>query len=329
MTIAQSNADIIADMGYLFLGSRLKRLAERFQAGAAKAFRDAGHDVQPGQMPLLAALDRQGPLTVNAMVEAVGVSQPAVTRNLAGLVAMGLVESSVSDADRRQKTIALSAEGRAFVADVKARLWPRIDAAVTAMCRPLDGPLLCQISALEAALAAAPLESRVAALAADKPAPATALELVDFSDSLADDFRRINAEWIGAMYTMEATDHDVLDNPRARIIDRGGAILYARADDLGVVGTCALQQTEPGVFELTKMGVLAAARGRKVGEFLLAGVIERARRMNMQTLYLLTNRKSEAAIHLYEKLGFFHDADIMARYGRKYARCNVAMRYPL
>ncbi len=329
MTITQSNADIIAEMGHLFLGSRLKRLAERFQGGAAKAFRDAGHDVQPGQMPLLAALDRQGPLTVNAMVEAVGVSQPAVTRNLAGLIAMGLVESSVSDTDRRQKTIALSAEGRAFVADVKARLWPRIDAAVTAMCRPLDGPLLGQISALEAALAAAPLESRVAALATEKPAPATALELVDFSDALADDFRRINAEWIGAMYTMEATDHDVLDNPRARIIDRGGAILYARADDLGIIGTCALQQTEPGVFELTKMGVLAAARGRKVGEFLLAGVIERARRMNMQTLYLLTNRKSEAAIHLYEKLGFFHDADIMARYGRKYARCNVAMRYPL
>lgn len=324
-----ADTDILAQMGHLFLGSRLKRLAERFQAGAGQAFRDAGHAVQPGQMPLLAALDRSGPLSVSAMVEAIGVSQPAITRNLAGLVAMGLVETSVSQIDRRQKTIALTGAGRAFLADVRVRVWPRIDAEVAAMCAPLHGPLLAQIAALEAALAAAPLEARIAARGAEKPAPAGALVLVHFADALADDFRRINTEWISAMYAMEATDHDVLDNPRIRIIDRGGAILYVRADDLGIVGTCALMQTEPGVFELTKMGVLAAARGRKVGEFLLARAIAHARTMDMRTLYLLTNKKSQAAIHLYEKLGFVHDAAIMARYGRKYARCNVAMSFPI
>ena len=30
---------------------------------------------------------------------------------------------------------------------------------------------------------------------------------------------------------------------------------------------------------------------------------------------------------LYEKLGFRHDADIMTRYGARYQRCDVAMRY--
>ncbi|WP_234411390.1 hypothetical protein [Rhodanobacter thiooxydans] len=34
-----------------------------------------------------------------------------------------------------------------------------------------------------------------------------------------------------------------------------------------------------------------------------------------------------AAIHLYEKLGFQHDAEIMARHGARYQRCDVAMRY--
>ena len=45
------------------------------------------------------------------------------------------------------------------------------------------------------------------------------------------------------------------------------------------------------------------------------------------TLYLLTNRKCAPAIHLYEKLGFEHDAAIMAEYGARYKRCDVAMRY--
>ena len=49
--------------------------------------------------------------------------------------------------------------------------------------------------------------------------------------------------------------------------------------------------------------------------------------MGADPLYLLTNRACAAAIHLYEKHGFVHDAGIMASYGARYARCNVAMRY--
>ncbi len=323
--------DIVAAHGHLFLGSRLKRLAERFQAGAGAVFHAAGHDVQPSQMTLLAAIDRLGPLTVTDAVAALGVSQPAVTRSLAGLVKAGVLTTANEGSDRRCKTIRLTAAGEALLASVKAVQWPAIDTAVAAMCAPLSGTLLDQIAVLEAALAAAPLDARVAARAAEKPAPVDSarLEIVDFDDSLADDFRHINSEWIAAMYRMEATDHDVLDHPRARIIDRGGVILYARAADLGIVGTCALMQVEPRVFELTKMGVLAAARGRKVGEFLLAAVIARAQTLDIATLFLLTNTKSQAAIHLYEKLGFVHDPAIMARFGAKYARCNVAMSFPL
>lgn len=320
--------DIIAAHGHLFLGSRLKRLAERLQAGAGKAFRDAGHPVQPSQMGLLAALDRDGPQTVSAMVELLGVSQPSVTRNLSGLVTLGLVELRATPGDRRQKTAALTQAGAALLAEVKASIWPPLEAAVAAMCAPLSGPLLGQVAAIEAALAAQPLDARVRAAAG----PDT-LTIEPFRDDIAPAFAAINGEWIEAMYTMEQTDRDVLGNPRARIIDKGGEILFARSAALGLVGACALMPHANREFELTKMGVLSAARGRKVGEFLLAGVIARAREMKaegpLDSLFLLTNRKSEAAIHLYEKLGFFHSADIMERHGSRYERCNVAMAFPI
>jgi ribosomal protein S18 acetylase RimI-like enzyme len=56
-------------------------------------------------------------------------------------------------------------------------------------------------------------------------------------------------------------------------------------------------------------------------------VIDKAHALGAEVLYLLSNKKSAAAIHLYEKLGFQHDAEIMAEYGARYARCDVAMRY--
>lgn len=154
-----------------------------------------------------------------------------------------------------------------------------------------------------------------------------ALTLLEFDDTLAREFHDINAEWIELMFTLEPTDREVLENPRERIIAPGGDILFVAAAGLGIVGTCALQKTGPGAFELTKMGVRERARGLKAGEFLLAGMLDRARELGAKKLYLLTNHKCAPAIHLYEKLGFEHDAAIMEHYGARYARCDVAMRY--
>lgn len=155
------------------------------------------------------------------------------------------------------------------------------------------------------------------------------LTIHDYRDDLAQAFHDINAQWISAMYRLEPTDCDVLENPRAWIIDRGGDILFVEAAGLGIVGACALQKTGDRQFELTKMGVLESARGRKAGEFLLHAIIARARTLGAERLYLLSNSKSAAAIHLYEKLGFVHDTGIMDEFGARYERCNVAMLYPL
>ena len=154
-----------------------------------------------------------------------------------------------------------------------------------------------------------------------------ALTILPFTDDLARAFHDINAEWIGTMFTLEPTDREVLENPRARIMDTGGDIRFVAAEGLGIVGTCALQKTGEDRFELTKMGVLASARGRKAGAFLLHAMIDRAAELGAETLYLLTSKRCAAAIHLYEKAGFAHDADIMRAYGARYARCDVAMRY--
>lgn len=148
-----------------------------------------------------------------------------------------------------------------------------------------------------------------------------------FTDDLAKAFHDINAEWISDMFHLEPLDREVLEHPREKIIDMGGVILFVEAEGLGTVGACALKPSGGGGYELTKMGVTSSARGLGAGAFLLEAVIARAVEMGAAPLYLLTNKKCAAAIYLYEKLGFKHDAGIMAEYGARYARCDVAMRY--
>ena len=314
-------SDLLKELGPTFLGSRLKRLGERMQAGAARVASDVGLPVQPAHMPLLAALDGQA-LTIGQLVQVVGVSQPGITRGIGQLADLGLVESQQDrDGDGRQRTISLTSGGNAVLARAKLYVWPQIGEAVKTLFGGRPEEFMEQIAAIEAALA----EHSIDALAA-RSTPQL-LTIHEFSDELASHFHDINAEWINAMFKLEATDREVLENPRAKIVDPGGVILFVEARGLGIVGTCALQKTGARSFELTKMGVRESARGLKAGEFLLEAMIARAMGLGAEPLYLLSNARCAAAIHLYEKLGFEHDAGIMADYGARYARCDVAMRY--
>ncbi|WP_171745175.1 bifunctional helix-turn-helix transcriptional regulator/GNAT family N-acetyltransferase [Sphingomonas sp. AP4-R1] len=313
--------DIVTERAQLFLGSRLKRLAEKMQADVVKISERIGLAVQPGQYALLATLDLDGPQTIGELTEALQLSQPAITRTVAKLSEMGLVEVARRGRDQRHKTVALTAEGEAAMARAKSLLWPQIEGAVGDMLGDLAGPFLANLGHIEERMSERPLHRRAVEAAQQ------GLVIHDYSDALAPHFRTINGQWIEAMYRLEQTDIDVLDHPRERIIDGGGTILFVEAPGLGIVGACALQKTGPDQYELTKMGVLESARGLKAGEFLLKAMIAKAGEMGARRLYLLSNRKSEAAIHLYEKLGFAHDAGIMAEFGARYARCDVAMLY--
>jgi len=307
--------DTIADEGAVMLGSRLKRLAEQLQAGAERITADCGLAIQPSQMPLMTALFRQGPLSVGELAETIGVSQPAITRILSRLTEMGLVETIRDPQDQRTRTITLTAKGNESMEIATTVMWPRLRAAVAEVCD--TDALLAQVTAIEVALASQPLDHR----------PMGGLAIRRFEDALAGDFYRINAQWIEAMYRLEPTDIDVLTHPRERLIAPGGDILFVEDPQLGIIGTCGLQKTGERQFELTKMGVLAEARGRKAGEFLLRAMIERAFALGCDRLYLLSNRKGAAGVHLYEKVGFVHDGQIMEQFGKRYARCDVAMLY--
>ena len=320
--------DVLAEMGYLALGSRLKRLAERMQADATKAFADRGIPVQATHFPLLAALTTYGPLSVTEAVEAVGISQPAVTRIHNSLQKLGLTRTVPVKGDNRQKQIRLTPKGEALIQDMKHDMWPHVRRAAQALSEGPDTDILGQIARLEEGLQTRPLHVRIQdEIAAASGLPA--LRLVEYDDRLAPDFDAITREWVTDMFTLEANDIKIIENPKSMILDRGGEILFVEAAGLGIVGTCALMPVDGASFELTKMGVRASARGLKAGEFLLQRVLERARQMPIGELFLLTNKKCAAAVHLYEKAGFVHDADIMERFGKRYARCNVAMSYDL
>lgn len=152
--------DVLAELGYVCLGSRLKRLGERLQGDVVRFIDAQGVAIQPSQYPLLAAIEMLGPLTVGQLAEALRVAQPGVTRALARLTESGLVEARRGDGDQRVRTVSLTEAGRALMSATRERLWPGIEAAVLELCAGLGGPLLDQVGAIESKLDQEPLDHR-------------------------------------------------------------------------------------------------------------------------------------------------------------------------
>ncbi len=153
--------DIVRAFGFLCLGTRMKRIGERLQADTQRIMEEMGVGIAPGQYPLLAAIDRLGPLTVGELAEAIGISQPGVTRSIGQLKQLGLLCADASPGDQRRKVMSLSPQGRALIEMSKAQVWPRIESAVIDLCGGLDGPLLDQLAAIEDGLAVLSLERRI------------------------------------------------------------------------------------------------------------------------------------------------------------------------
>src|SRR6266702_1765167 len=158
--------DVVKELGYLTLGTRLKRLGERLQAQTQVVLEHADVAIPASHFPLLAALERLGAMNVGELTEAVGMSQPGVTRLLDKLEAEGLVRSTQLADDRRVRTIALTKSGRQLILRSQRTVWPMIEAAVADACAGPARPLLAALAALEEALAAVPLSIRAERLRA-------------------------------------------------------------------------------------------------------------------------------------------------------------------
>ncbi len=152
-----------------------------------------------------------------------------------------------------------------------------------------------------------------------------AITIADYADAHADDFARLNREWLVSFDLLDPADLPYIDAPRENILDPGGCIVVALLNGR-VVGTCAVIPVDHHTVELAKLAVEPGLRGHGLGRRLTEAAIERARKMGATRIELVSNNRLDAAVKLYESLGFRHTP---APANLKYANANVFMELPL
>lgn len=314
--------DQIHTLGSLALGSRLKRLSDRFMTESAEIYQAADVPFEPRWFPLFSLLSEKGPLAIGEAANALGLSHAAVSQTARDMVARGVLVNARDKGDERRNKIGLSAHGRGLIPKLKP-LWDAIRAAADEVSAATGTDVISTLSRLERALDEESLAARTA-----RRLHGTALdavEIVGFRPELKDAFRSLNTEWIQRYFTLETADTELFADPEGKILAPGGRILFALQSGVAV-GTVALLAKDGGRVELAKMAVSPAAQGRQIGKKLMLAALDEARAMGAKVVYLETNDALTPAVNLYRRVGFVPDPTIPVG---KYARVNLTMSLKL
>jgi DNA-binding MarR family transcriptional regulator len=154
--------NLYQSLGYLVLGSRLRRLSEGFLAEINRAYQNEGIDFDASWFPVFYLLSKNESLSIKELSEQTEVSHPAASQLITNLKNKKLVTSATCADDGRRQMVQLTDSGRALL----EQIMPVWDAILLAMDDVLANDPACKdllpsISALENTFKTANLADRI------------------------------------------------------------------------------------------------------------------------------------------------------------------------
>ncbi|AZQ62371.1 MarR family transcriptional regulator [Flammeovirga pectinis] len=150
--------DFYQSAGTLVLGSRLKRLGEKFLAEVSKVYASQQIDFDPSWFPIFYLLDKNKRMSLREISDTVTVSHSAVSQLTTALIKKGLLEVQKDESDGRIKLMLLTKEGEKLVESSKP-IWKAIQQSMLEITEETD--LLSELTSLEKSLQEKTLSERV------------------------------------------------------------------------------------------------------------------------------------------------------------------------
>lgn len=313
--------DLMAQLGPLAFGSRLRRLSDLISKQASAVYESFGIDFDPKWFTLFYLLSRKSPLGVTEIADELGFSHPAIIQLARELELAGLISSEKSEKDSRKRLLSLSEKGRDLLPELE-KIWQAIDELNTKLINKQRHNLIFAMEEMEESLAEEHYLSRFKTYF--KMKQLDEVEIIDFDPAYREQFKQLNLAWIEKYFKVEEPDIRTLSNPEGYIIDKGGRVFFARYNN-EIVGTCALLKQHEGIYELVKMAVSPEAQGKQIGKKLCLHAVEVARQMGARQVYLESNTSLTPALELYKKVGFYKVESSPS----PYQRSNIKMQIDL
>lgn len=113
---------------------------------------------------------------------------------------------------------------------------------------------------------------------------------------------------IGEDLDAQGLDHDIA-HWEVEYDGASGVLLVVESPAGEIVGTAGVRRLEPRVGEIKRMWVRPDSQGFGLGRQLIDRCLQEAKALGLQVIRLDTERRMEAALHLYRSRGFTEIGD--------------------
>ena len=110
--------NLYQSLGYLVLGSRLRRLSENFLSEINRAYQNEGIDFDASWFPVFYLLSKNESLSIKELSEQTEVSHPAASQLITNLKNKNLVTSATCTDDGRRQLVTLTDKGRSLLNEI-------------------------------------------------------------------------------------------------------------------------------------------------------------------------------------------------------------------
>lgn len=146
------------------------------------------------------------------------------------------------------------------------------------------------------------------------------MKVLEYQEKYKKDFIQFNTDWIQDEFgCLEEGDLEIFQHIGESL--KNGAMIYFAVEEEHVLAACmARPMQEDGTWELCKLCSNKRLPHKGAGSAVFEASVNWAVRHGAKRLFILSNRKLKAALHIYEKYGF-HEIKLE---DYEYARGDIA-----
>lgn len=313
----------LEDLGYLSIGSQMRRIYERLQTEGDNIYKKADINFKSSWFPIyMTLLNTNRALTVTEVTNSISYSRITVKNVVRELEKVGYVDIITNPTDSRSKLIQLNSNGRKIEKKLHM-IWKLIHKELASIFGIENDTFLLHLNKINAKLNNESMEKNV---------------LLDYYNYTIRNAKQEEFERIGELlvevysalhgfpkieeqpdyYTMLKNVGKLTDNPNIELLIAiseqnhiGGAVVYFHdMKDYGSGGTATKEKNACG-FRL--LGVDPETRGFGLGKMLTQACIKKGVDSTCETMVIHTTNSMKLAWKMYERLGFkrANDLDFM------------------
>lgn len=150
------------ELGYLVLGSRMRRLSEAFLSEINKTYQTAGIAFDASWFPVFYLLSKKSSISIKELSDATGVSHPAASQLVTNLKNKKLLKTTTSSIDGRLQLVQLTKNGHALLYQIEP-VWEAVKITMEELVHndPESEHLLAAITAVEKSFRALSLSEKI------------------------------------------------------------------------------------------------------------------------------------------------------------------------